>query len=67
MIIMSWIPIRLPEKGKEVLFTTNDGHVWAGVWDGKRYFEIDDEGRTIEISEITAWTPLPAPYKEEES
>ena len=66
-MIMSWIPVRLPEKGKEVLFTTNEGYVWTGVWDGKRYFDIDDEGRTIEISEITAWMPMPTAYGGQEN
>jgi len=67
--MLDWIPldIQMPEKGKEVLITVEDkynSYVYSATYDGKRYFELDDEGRTVELKEVTAWMPMPVPYKE---
>lgn len=53
----------LPEDGQEVLVTTTAGYV------GIDKFEIDIEGvyfESYDLEDITAWMPLPEPYKEGE-
>lgn len=70
-----WIPIdedHMPEEGKEVLFTVAKG-AWnyepavLSGWFVSKYqeFEIDDEGRSVELEDVVAWMPFPEPYKEE--
>ena len=66
-----WIPVteRLPEHEKYVLVTDSDGDVEIAsmefIWEG------DNEGyawwlHDIGHIEVTAWMPLPSPYKEKE-
>lgn len=59
---------RLPEEDKDVLiYTTYDGidmsYISDGVW---RYTRGDEIIGTVEIVNITAWQPLPQPYKPQE-
>lgn len=52
----------LPDNGEEVLVTTKSGHVVEDTF-------YDDDGAYLECyewDEITAWMPLPEPYKESE-
>ena len=63
-----WIPVseRLPEKGTVVLITNCINHVRCGQFRGLdgRNEEWIWKGNTIEI--VSAWMPLPKPYKEQE-
>lgn len=65
-----WIPVseRLPENGELVLFSTKTGRVFEGgfyndktdlQWYAFRNREF------VYSSVVTAWMPLPKPYKEE--
>lgn len=66
---MKWIPCseRLPELDREVLACTNDGYMYIA----KRYEPWDCEWyETLEyrrLLTVTAWMPLPEPYKQEEN
>ena len=65
-----WIPVseRLPEDGEVVLFSTKTDRVFNG-----RYFADDTDFQWyafrdetfVEDNVITAWMPLPEPYKAE--
>lgn len=65
-----WIPVseRLPEDGEVVLFSTKTDRVFNG-----RYFADDTDFQWyafrdetfVEDNVITAWMPLPQPYKAE--
>lgn len=73
-----WIPIdadNMPKEGEEVLFTVAESEwlyhepaVLSGCFVSKyQEFEIDDEGRSVKLEDVTAWMPLPEPYKPQES
>ena len=68
-----WIPFemedgflycQIPDVDEEILVT--DGkHVWQDTW-----IEYDDGyalDSNYELDEVTAWMPLPKPYKEQEN
>ena len=67
--VMRWIPVteRLPEEGVEVLVTH-----WGFLYIAKYEVFSDGVGRWSEcvegrlIDEVTAWMPLPEPWKGEE-
>ena len=70
-----WIPVseRLPEEGYRVLATVNGKHNNTTFIDALEIAEYDsDEGWIIEgyldwiNPDVTAWMPLPEPYKESE-
>ena len=70
-----WIPVseRLPEEGYGVLATVNGKHNNTTFIDALEIAEYDsDEGWIIEgyldwiNPDVTAWMPLPEPYKESE-
>ena len=70
-----WIPVseRLPEEGCGVLATVNGKHNNTTFIDALEIAEYDsDEGWIIEgyldwiNPDVTAWQPLPEPYKERE-
>lgn len=62
---MRWIPVteKLPEKGAHVLVACDDGTV------GFAKYDTDDEDYLcwdrgfIEDDWVTAWMPLPEPYR----
>lgn len=65
--ISRWIPIseRLPEKDVYVLATTEWGAVTvAEMYSADEWF-IHEGATNAETDEITAWMPLPEPYKAE--
>lgn len=70
--LFEWIPFemedgflqcQIPDVDEEILVT--DGkHVWEDTW-----IEYDDGyalDSNYELDEVTAWMPLPKPYKENE-
>ena len=61
-----WIPIeeKPPAFGKDVLVTYRDGVFadWLTQSEGNAYFYISG----VAIQDITAWMPLPEPWKGEE-
>lgn len=65
-----WIPCseRLPEEGKEVLISTKCYSLYLGVLefvdDLVRWYDTQEY---IELKGVTAWMPLPEPYKQEEN
>jgi len=73
-----WIPIdadNMPKEHVEVLFTVAEG-AWLNLepavlsgWFVSKYqeFEIDDEGRSVKLEDVTAWMPLPEPYRKNET
>ena len=67
-----WIPVseRLPEDEQEVLITYKISvkyHVWSAIWDELHGRFYDKEYRSyISLNYVTAWMPLPIPYKEKE-
>ena len=54
----------MPEEGQEILITTNAGYVEKDTClnDGEGYYT--DSGYDW-LEDITAWMPLPEPYKKE--
>lgn len=73
--VCGWIPVteRLPEEGYGVLATVNGKHNNTTFIDALEIAEYDsDEGWIIEgyldwiNPDVTAWQPLPEPYKESE-
>jgi len=67
--VQQWIPCseRLPEVNREVLVCTNEKDIFVA----KRYKPWDYEWyETVEyrrLLTVTAWMPLPEPYKQEEN
>lgn len=67
-----WIPVteRLPEKGHNILISTSYGYVGEGEYKGlKEYRHTWVQYRwsvLLRDDEVTAWMPLPEPYREEE-
>lgn len=62
-----WIPVseRLPEKNVEVLATTEWGAVTiAEMYSANDWF-IHEGATNVDADELTAWMPLPEPYKAE--
>ena len=59
-----YIDSPMPEEGQEILITTNDGYVEKDTClnDGEGYYT--DSGYDW-LEDITAWMPLPEPYKKE--
>ena len=65
-----WIPVseRLPEDGEVILFSTKTDRVFVG-----RYFDNDTKRQWYSFRDeafawnnvVTAWMPLPEPYREE--
>ena len=65
-----WIPVseRLPEDEQEILFSTKTGRVHSGKYHDddsvNQWYSHKDKCRAWN-NVITAWMPLPAPYKAE--
>lgn len=55
-----WIPVteRLPEIGGEILFCDIDGDIYVGHRAIGHWWSVDDK-----VKNVTAWMPLPEPYK----
>ena len=63
----NWIPVseRLPEKGVEVLATTEWGEVTIAMYCVTDWL-IHEGDTNAETDDIIAWMPLPESYKESE-
>ena len=62
--VEKWIPVteRLPEDERYVLVTTVNGDVTeAKYWQKERFWVL----KGLAIMNVTAWMPLPEPYREE--
>ncbi len=62
-----WIPVseRLPEKNVWVLVTVNqNGKCYQEIMRRNKYIEAWSDNIDNYTDEITAWMPLPEPYKE---
>lgn len=69
-----WIPLTLDDEGvldcpipevDEEILVTDGKHVWEDTW-----IEYDDGyalDSNYELDEVTAWMPLPKPYKENQN
>ena len=57
----NWIPVteRLPEVGKTVLFCDYDRDIYVGHRAIEHWWSVDDK-----VKNVTAWMPLPEPFKE---
>ena len=63
-----WIPVseRLPEKNLWVLVTCDRyGYSYTDIMRRHNFREAWTDGDNIYTYEITAWMPLPEPYKAE--
>ncbi len=62
-----WIPLtkRPPEDGERVLITY-DKNVIRATWDEMRGYFYDTSAMALDRDFVSAWMPLPEPYKEEE-
>ena len=67
-----WIPCseRLPEEGRRVIVYDNErACIYIASYEADRYYSgsywEDDEGLICDFEEISAWMPLPEPYREE--
>ena len=60
-----WIPVseRLPEEYESVLFSTHFGGVKFGYITSYREWKDEAEGYTHCDDEVTAWQPIPEPWK----
>ena len=66
-----WIPVteRLPEEGRRVIVYDNErACIYIASYEADRYYSgsywEDDEGLICDFEEISAWMPMPKPYKE---
>lgn len=65
-----WIPVseKLPEEGEPILFSTKTGRVYEGAYfdlsDNRQWYAYKDENYAWN-NVVTAWMPLPQPYKAE--
>lgn len=64
-----WIPITedestYPESFTEVIFTDGDC-IYIGCCDPDYEWSSTNQEDSIQIEAVTAWKPLPTPYKEE--
>lgn len=65
----TWILVteRPPKDGQEVQITykiNGKHHVWSAIWDELHGRFYDKEYRSyISLNNVTAWMPLPEPYK----
>lgn len=60
-----WIPCseRLPDEDGDYIVTDDSG---GAIWVGATFFIRDDEGKpNWGLVNVTAWMPLPEPYKGE--
>lgn len=68
----TWIPVseRLPEEGQEILFSTKTGRVHSGKYhdddSANQWYSYRDKCRAWN-NVVSAWMPLPKPYKSEGS
>ena len=55
-----WIPCseRLPEVGREILFCDDFGDIFVGHRAIEHWWSVDDK-----VKNVTAWMPLPEPFK----
>lgn len=62
-----WIPVseKLPEKNTEVLATTESGYITIAEWLEYDHWFIHEGSSNAHTDELTAWMPLPEPYKTE--
>lgn len=66
-----WIPVseKLPEEGEPILFSTKTGRVYEGAYfdliDNRQWYAYKDENYAWN-NVVTAWMPLPQPYRESE-
>ena len=65
---MQWIPVseRLPEVGRSILFTSDQGFVAEGEYKGFRFHRVWHQYRfsaTLWDDEVIAWMPLPEPWR----
>ena len=73
-----WIPCssgKMPESFERVLITINDtvtdiatyyarrGLLFSYEWNGKGFYKHDGETCHYKVERVTAWQPLPIPYK----
>ncbi len=63
-----WIPTseKLPEYDKPVLLSTAWGKTEIGFWTQRGWMIVACSYREFEQDAVTAWMPLPEPYKEGE-
>ena len=67
-----WIPVskKLPDDNQEVQITykiNGKYYVWSAIWDELHCRFYDKEYRGyLSVDYVTAWMPLPEPYKEGE-
>lgn len=63
-----WIPVteRLPEEHTRVLVCDRTSVYMANLNDGWWYFSPAEIGTCVAQSHITAWMPLPEPWKGDE-
>ena len=60
-----WIPtsVKLPEYDKPVLLSTAWGKTEIGFWTQRGWMIVACSYREFEQDAVTAWMPLPEPYK----
>lgn len=65
---MNWISVeeRLPEYGKCILLYSDEGGVAEGALNRHGFWEQWRWSAKLLMSEVTHWTPLPPPPKQNE-